>query len=335
MSTNIREISGLRKSAILMLNLDEDTASNVFKAMSKTDVQLISQEISTLSQVTTEELGSILAEFMKSAENQASVHVEVNEHLRSVLTKALGEEQANDILDDIAEDQQNVFGIDKMNLMDASTVAEMIREEHPQIIATILVHLDRGQAGDILELFEDSLFHDVMLRILTFKGVQPGALEDLTKVLSNMLEGQNLKRSKMGGVRAAAEILNSMTGAKEDSAVQAIKNFSEDLAQKVMDEMFLFENLINLDPSAIQIILQEVDGDSLAVALKGAEPELVDLFIGQMSVRAAEMFREDMEQRGPVRVSLVESEQKAILQQIKQMANEGRIDIEVNEENYV
>lgn len=329
------EMSGVKKSAILMLTLDDEVGSSVMKTMSQSDIQKLSQEMLSLSKISNDELAAILSEFMSAAEQQAALTVDVNDHLRAILVKSLGEEDASAILDEIADTHKSVYGIEKMNLMDPVAVADVLRDEHPQIIAAILVHLDRNQAADVLEQYSPKLFHDVLMRVLTFKGVQPGAFDSLNNVLNNMLEGQNMKRSKMGGVKAAAEILNLMTGAKEDSAIEAVRTFNEELAQKVVDEMFLFENLIDLDNRAIQTILTEVDQDSLAVALKGAEPELVERFVSQMSVRAAEVFMEDMESRGPIRISQVEQEQKAIIQMIRQMAADGRIDIEKGDDKYV
>merc|ERR1711964_717655 len=149
---------------------------------------------------------------------------------------ALGSERATSLIEDILETTGENSGIDALNLMEASMVSELIRDEHPQIIATILVHLDRHQAADILELFEEKLRNDVVLRIATFSGVQPAALQELTEVLTSMLDGQNLKRSKMGGVRTAAEILNLMNSAQEEVAIETVRSHSEDLAQKIIDE---------------------------------------------------------------------------------------------------
>jgi flagellar motor switch protein FliG len=252
-----------------------------------------------------------------------------------VLTKALGSERATSLIEDILESTGENSGIDALNLMEASMVSELIRDEHPQIIATILVHLDRHQAADILELFEEKLRNDVVLRIATFSGVQPAALQELTEVLSSMLDGQNLKRSKMGGVRTAAEILNLMNSSQEEVAIETVRSHSEDLAQKIIDEMFLFENLLDLDNRAIQMVLQEVETNSLVVALKGAQDALVDKFLRNMSQRAADLVREDMEARGPIRVSQVETEQKAILQIVRRLADSGEIVLAGGDDEYV
>src|SRR5699024_332076 len=197
----------------------------------------------------------------------AALNINTTDHIRSVLEKALGTERAASLLDDILDTRGTNSGIDALNLMEASTVAELIREEHPQIIATILVHLERRQAADVLELFEEKLRNDVVLRIATFSGVQPAALQELTEVLTGMLDGQNLKRSKMGGVHTAAEILNLMNSTQEESAMASVRGHSEDLAQNIIDEMFLFDNLLDLDNEAIQLLLKQIETQSLKVAL--------------------------------------------------------------------
>lgn len=213
--------------------------------------------------------------------------------------------------------------------------ADIIRDEHPQIIATILVHLKRGQAADILALFDEKLRNDVMLRIATFGGVQPSALAELTEVLNNLLDGQNLKRSKMGGVRTAAEIINLMKSQQEENVITAVRDYDGELAQKIIDEMFLFENLIDIDNRSIQRILQEVESDSLVVALKGCEQELRDHFLNNMSQRAAEIMRDDLNSRGPVRMSQVEAEQKAILLVVRKLAETGEVVLHGGDDTYV
>jgi hypothetical protein len=203
-------MSGTRRSAILMLALDEDSAAEVFKFLSPKEIQLLSMEMAEMEQVSHEEMQQVMLEFSRETEEFIALNLNSSEHIRSVLTKALGSERATSLIEDILENQGSSSGIDSLNLMEASMVAELIRDEHPQIIATILVHLERHQAADVLELSTDKLRNDVVLRIATFSGVQPAALQELTEVLSGMLDGQNLKRSKMGGVRTAAEILNLM-----------------------------------------------------------------------------------------------------------------------------
>ncbi|ECY4331510.1 TPA: flagellar motor switch protein FliG, partial [Salmonella enterica subsp. enterica serovar Infantis] len=192
-----------------------------------------------------------------------------------------------------------------------------------------------SQAADILALFDERLRHDVMLRIATFGGVQPAALAELTEVLNGLLDGQNLKRSKMGGVRTAAEIINLMKTQQEEAVITAVREFDGELAQKIIDEMFLFENLVDVDDRSIQRLLQEVDSESLLIALKGAEPPLREKFLRNMSQRAADILRDDLANRGPVRLSQVENEQKAILLIVRRLAETGEMVIGSGEDTYV
>ena len=329
------EMSGARRSAILLLSLDEDSAAEVFKYLSTQDVETVSLEMARLQQVSHDEMRQVLDDFFDETEQYAAINLQSSDHIRAVLTKALGSERAETLIEDILDASGTSSGIDKLNLMEPAMVAELIRDEHPQIIATILVHLERGQAADILQLFEDRQRNDIVLRIATFNGVQPAALQELTEVLGGMLDGQNLKRSKMGGVRTAAEILNLLNTNQEESAIETLRAHNEELAQKILDEMFLFENLLDVDDRGIQMILKEVDTNSLVVALKGAEPALLDKFLRNMSQRAAQLFREDLEARGPIRVSQVEAEQKAILLIVRRLADSGEIVLGGGDDSYV
>lgn len=330
-----QNISGARRSAILLLALDEDNAAEVFKYLSAKEIQLISAEMARLDQVSHDEMRQVLADFHAETEEFIALNLNSSDHIRSVLTKALGSERASSLIEDVLESSGASSGIDALNLMEASMVAELIRDEHPQIIATVLIHLERHQAADVLELFDDKLRNDVVLRIATFSGVQPAALQELTEVLSGMLDGQNLKRSKMGGVRTAAEILNLMNSSQEEAVIETVRAHSEDLAQKIIDEMFLFENLMDLDDRSIQLVLKEIDTNSLVVALKGAPEALMDRFLRNMSQRAADLVREDMEARGPIRISQVEAEQKAILQIVRRLADSGEIVLTGGDDTYV
>lgn len=333
--SKLQEMSGARRSAILLLALDEDSAAEVFKYLSPAEIQQISMEMARLDQVSHEEMRQVLQAFSDETEEFIALNLNSSEHIRSVLTKALGSDRASSLIEDILETSGSGSGIDALNLMEASMVAELIRDEHPQIIATVLIHLERHQAADVMALFDDKLRNDVVLRIATFSGVQPAALQELTEVLTNMLDGQNLKRSKMGGARTAAEILNLMNSNQEEAAIETVRSHSEDLAQKIIDEMFLFENLIDLDDRSIQMILKEIDTNSLVVALKGAPEALMDKFMRNMSQRAADLMREDMEARGPIRVSQVETEQKGILQVVRRLADGGEIVLTGGDDTYV
>ena len=328
-------LTGTDKSAILLMTLGEDRAAEVLKHLSSREVQLLSGTMAGMSQVSHKQLGEILSEFEDDAEQFAALSVNASDYLRSVLVKALGEERAASLLEDILESRETTSGMETLNFMEPQSAADLIRDEHPQIIATILVHLKRGQAADILAQFDERLRNDVMLRIATFGGVQPAALAELTEVLNNLLDGQNLKRSKMGGVRTAAEIINLMKTQQEEAGIDAMREYDGELAQKIIDEMFLFENLVEVDDRSIQRLLQDVDNESLLIALKGAEQPLREKFLKNMSQRAADILRDDLANRGPVRMSQVENEQKAILLIVRRLAESGEMIIGGGEDTYV
>ncbi|WP_456267377.1 flagellar motor switch protein FliG [Kushneria sp. AK178] len=325
---------GIERSAILMMALDDDSAAEIFKYMSQREVQKVGLAMAGLSQLTTERLMEVLRQFEVEAEELGGLNLQSDDHIRSVLVKALGEERASSLLEDIFE-TNNDSGIDALNLMEPSVVSEMIRDEHPQIIATIMVHLERHQASEVLSLFDEGLRNDVVLRIATFSGVQPAALQELTEVLSGLLDGQNLKRSKMGGVRTAAEILNLMNSTQEESVIDSVRHHDDSLAQQILDEMFVFDNLADVDDRSIKRILQDVDSNSLVIALKGAPEAVRDRFLANMSSRAAELLREDMQMRGPIRLSQVEAEQKNILQMVRRLADAGEVTLVGGDDAYV
>ncbi len=317
----------MERCAILLMSLGEDVAAEVFKHLSAPEIQRISTAMASLKQFTRKDVEEVLSEFRQEADQFMAVSLGSEEYIRSVLTKALGNDRAAGLIEDLLEAQTGSGGIDALNWLDANSVAELIADEHPQIIATILVHLERDRASGVLELLPERLRNDVMLRIATFGGVQPAALSELTDVLNNLLSGQGAKRSKLGGVRTAAEILNFMSSSEEELVMSNLQQLDADLAQRISEEMFVFENLVDIENTAIQLILKEINTDGLTIALKGAPQELRDKFLGNMSNRAAEMLRDDLEAQGPVRMSKVEEEQKNILGVARRLAESGQISL--------
>jgi flagellar motor switch protein FliG len=315
---------GLQQSAILLLSLGEEHAAEVFKHLSPKEVQKLGTAMAQLANVRKDQIDVVLKRFEDDAEGHSPLGSGNDEYVRRVLTRALGEDKAAFLLSRIIKDRDD-HGIETLKWMDPPTVAELIHNEHPQIIATILVHLDRDTAAEVVKLFNDRTRHDVMLRIATMDGVQPLAMRELNDVLSKLLHGQETRKDSLGGVRAAAEILNYVGTTVETATVDAIKEADPDLAQKIVDEMFLFENLADVDDRGIQLILREVQSESLVVALKGADESLREKIFKNMSSRAAEMLRDDLASKGPVRVSEVEAEQKEILKVARRLAEEGQI----------
>lgn len=316
---------GILKSAILLMSLGEEEASQVFRYLSPKEVQKLSEAMATLNDVKREKIAAVLDEFCQQSSDRTSLGQDGLDYLRKVLIKALGEEKAASLLDRISQgDDTN--GIESLKWMDAIAAAELIKNEHPQIIATILVHLERDQSSMILAQFTERLRNDVLLRIATLDSVQPIALRELNGVLSKLLSGtDSIKKPRMGGVRTTAEILNFMPSALESSVIESFTQYDEEIAQRIMDEMFVFDDLLKIDDQGIQLLLREIQSDSLITALKGAKEELRNKIFKNMSQRAAEVLREDLESKGPVRVSEVEAEQKKILKILRQLADDGRI----------
>ncbi|MGK3123021.1 flagellar motor switch protein FliG [Candidatus Pantoea formicae] len=328
-------MNAAEKSAIVMLTLGDELAAEVFKHLNAHEVKQIGGSMVNMAGFTHNQMAAVLQEFENDSSEYAALSLNTNEYLRSVLVKALGEDRASSLLEDLLDTQQGSNGMETLNFMEPQSVFDLIREEHPQIIATILVHLKRNQAADVLGKFEDRERNDIMLRIATFGGVQPAALQELTEVLNNLLDGQNIKRSKMGGVRPAAEILNLMKTQQETSAIEAVREYDQELAQKLIDEMFLFENLIEMEDRHIQRLLQEIENETLLIALKGADEALRTKFLANMSRRQAELILDDLASRGPVRLSQVEAEQKTILNIVRKLAEAGEIVIGGSDDAYV
>ena len=318
--------NGIERSAILLMSLGEEEAAEVFKHLGPKEVQKLGAAMASLQNVPRAQVETVLGDFRKEAEGQSGLGGDSSEYIKSVLNKALGSDRAANLIERILHGGDTA-GIESLKWMDAGAVAELIKNEHPQIIATILVHLDRDQASEVLGFFVERLRNDVILRIATLEGIQPTALKDLNDVLTRLLTGStnSIKKAAMGGTRVAAEILNYMPTALETTVIATVRDFDPEIAQKIQDEMFTFDNLSDLDDRAIQLLLREVQSESLIVALKGTNPDLRERIFKNMSTRAAEMLREDLESKGPVRVSEVEAEQKEILKIVRRLADEGQI----------
>lgn len=318
------EDDGLQNSAILLLALGQDEAAEVFKYLGPKDVQKLGAAMASVGNVNRDQIDAVLIDFHKETEGRVNL-ADTDEYIRNVLKKALGDDKAAHLIDRILQGQDNA-GIESLKWMDSASVAEMIRNEHPQIVATIMVHLDADHASEILNLLPERLRNDVLLRIATLEGIQPIALRELNEVLTQLLAGGDRgKKSALGGAKSAANILNYMAGATEASVLASIREHDPDLAQKIQDQMFTFDNLLELDDRSVQLLLREVQSESLIIALKGTSQELKDKIFKNMSSRAAEALKEDLEAKGAVRLSEVEGEQKEILKIIRRLADEGQI----------
>jgi flagellar motor switch protein FliG len=316
---------GLEDAAIFLMSLGEEEASEVFKHLSPKEVQRLGETIARMKTVSKERYDNVLVKFSEESHGQSSLVSDTDEYVKAVLRKALGEDKANLLIDRILQGS-DVSGIESLKWMDASAIAELLRNEHPQIVAAILVHLEYDQVADVLKQLPERVRNEVMVRVATLDGIQPAALKDLNEVLGKVLAGgDRMRKSSLGGVKPAAEIINMMGSAVETSVLDYIREADSDLAQKIMDNMFTFDDLAKVDDKGVQSLLKEVQSESLIIALKGATPELRDKIFRNMSSRAAETLKEDLEARGPVRVADVENEQKEMLKIVRRLADEGVI----------
>ncbi|NCS65242.1 MAG: flagellar motor switch protein FliG [Hydrogenophilales bacterium CG03_land_8_20_14_0_80_62_28] len=315
---------GVHNSAVLMLAIGHDEAAEVFKYLGPKEVQRLGVAMAGISNTNRDQIEAVLKDFRKATEGRVSLG-DSDEYIRTVLTKALGDDKAAHLLDRILQGKDNA-GIESLKWMDAGSVAEMIRNEHPQIIAAIMAHLDADQASAALNQLPERLRNDVMLRIATLESVQPMALRELNEVLTQLLSGgERSNKAALGGVKVTADILNYMGGAIEASVLAGIRENDPELAQKIQDQMFTFDNVLDIDDRSVQLLLREVQSESLIIALKGTSEELKEKIFKNMSSRAAESLKEDLEAKGPVRLSEVEAEQKEILKVIRRLADEGQI----------
>jgi len=319
------DAQGLEDAAILLMSLGEEEASEVFKHLTPKEVQGLGETIARMKSIPREKVETVLEKFAVVASEQSMLVTDTDEYVKAVLRKALGDDKANLLIDRILQGG-DVSGIESLKWMDASSVAELLRNEHPQIVAAILVHLDFDQASGVLKCFTERQRNEVLVRVATLDGIQPSALKDLNEVMSKVLAGgDKLRKASLGGVKTAAEMINLMGGSVETAVLDYIREADNELAQKIMDNMFTFDDLEKIDDKGIQLLMKEVQSESLVIALKGATPEMREKVFKNMSTRAAETLREDLESRGPVRVSEVEAEQKELLKIVRRLADEGQI----------
>ncbi|MBA4263012.1 MAG: flagellar motor switch protein FliG [Comamonadaceae bacterium] len=319
------EDQGTQDAAIFLMSLGEEEAAEVFKHLSPKEVQKLGETIAGMRAVSHDRVAQVMGRFTDEAASQSLLVSDTNNYVKAVLKRALGDDKASLLIDRIMQGS-DVSGIESLKWMDPQSIAELLRNEHPQIMAAILVHLESDLISGVLKHLSERSRNEVMLRIATLEGIQPTALNDLNEVLYKVLAGgDKVRKTSLGGVQTAADIINMMGTAIETTVIESIRLLDADLAQKIMDKMFTFEDLLKLDNKSVQMILKEVSSDALVVALKGSSTELRELILGNMSSRAAEALREDLESRGPVRLSEVEGQQKEILKIVRRLSDEGSI----------
>lgn len=321
-------MDGAERAAVLLMSLGEDSAAEILKHMEPKEVQRIGEAMASLSNVNKDSVGEVLSSFCDHIDEQTSLGVGNEEYLRNVLVGALGQDKAGNIIDRILLGRHSK-GLEALKWMEPRAVAEIIRLEHPQIIAIVLAYLDSDQAAEVLSALPDRMRSDILMRIASLDGIQPSAIHELDEILERQFTGNanNVRSSSVGGVKTAANILNFMETAVEAQILDQVRETDSDMGQEIQDLMFVFENLIDVDDRGIQSLLREVSSENLILALKGADEGIKDKIFRNMSKRASEMLRDDLEAKGPVKVSEVEGAQKEILAIARRMAESGEISL--------
>nr|PZN69850.1 MAG: flagellar motor switch protein FliG [Pseudomonadota bacterium] len=326
-----RDIQSTRSAAVLLLALGENEAATVLRHLDAKVVQRLGAAMAQLKSASREEVSEVVGGFVATMEAQADIKVGSDDYIRKVLTQALGDERASGIIDRIQMGRRSK-GLDVLKWMEPRAIAEIIRLEHPQILAIVISYLDPDLAAKVLAELPKDVQTEVIMRIAQLDGVQPTALGKLDEMIEKQIAGKGSSASaNLGGPKTAASILNFMPAAMLEDLRQA----DEALATRLQDLMFTFEDMIKIDDKGIQAVLREIDSAKLVLALKGADAALMDKFLKNMSSRAAEMIRDDMEARGPVRLSEVEEAQREILATTRRLAESGAVVLNAGNEQYV
>jgi flagellar motor switch protein FliG len=318
---------GLDYAAVFLLGVGPDDASLIMKQLNPREIQRLAAAMSRPRKITRESLEVVMQDFVDRLKHQTSIGGRPDNYLREVLSKAMGKDKASEILDRIVTGGEYA-GLEIIKWADPKTIAEMIRFEHPQILATILAHLDADKAGNVLHNLPDKIIPDIIFRLATMAPVTPNAIRELNEVLDQQLSGQltnTIVQGEAGGPKAAAELLNRLETSRVKGSMEHIRGIDATLAQKIEDNMFTFEDMKRLDDRTLQIILRDVEREKLSIAMKNASAEVRDRFFANMSERAVKMLKEDLEGKGPLRLSEIESAQRDILSVAQKLDSEGVI----------
>lgn len=325
MSSIAGKLTGPERAAIFMMSLGEQHAAEVLKHMEPREVQKVGTAMAHLSGVPKSSLNHVLGEFAGIVSEQSALAVDTDSFITNVLVAALGEEKAASVIDRILLGK-NSKGLESLKWMAPGAVAEVVKNEHPQIIAIVLSYLESDHAAEVISHLPERARPDVLMRIATLDGIAPAALQELNAVLEKQFTGSaGTQTSEVGGVKVAAGILNFIESASEAAITETITETNAKLAQDIQDQMFVFDNLVDIDDRGMQQVLREVQSDNLIIALKGASSEVQEKIFGNMSARAGEMMKEDLDAKGPVRLKDVEDAQKEILAVVRRMADAGDI----------
>ena len=317
-------VAGMEKAGVLLLTLGEDIAAEILQHMSPKEVQMVGSTMATMNDVSRPTVELVIDDFFDVLESQTALGIGNDSYIRGMLEKALGDKAGN-VIDRILMGSAS-NGLESMKWMDPKSIAEIIRLEHPQIIAIVLSYLEADSAAMVLTFLPESTRAGILMRIATLEGVQPAAIKELDSIMERYFsDNENVKSSMVGGQRTAANILNFIDTPIEHQMMEQVRTENEELAAKIEDMMFVFENLRDVDDRGIQTMMREVSTDLLSLALKGVDDDMRKKFLKNMSSRAADMLVEDMEAKGPVKLSEVEAAQKEILAVARKLEESGEI----------
>ncbi len=322
---DIKSLNGAEKAAILLLSLNEQDAASIIRHLDPKQVQRVGGTMASMKNLNQDKVSSVHRLFLEEIQKYTSIGMGSEDFVRNALVAALGEDKANNLVDQILMGSGS-RGLDSLKWMDPRQVASIILNEHPQIQTIVLSYLEPEQSAEILSQFPERVRLDLMMRIANLEEVQPAALHELNDIMEKQFAGQaGAQAAKIGGLKAAAEIMNYLDNNVEGLLMDQIRENDEETATQIQDLMFVFDNLIEVDDRGIQILLRDVPQELLQKALKGADDMLRDKFYTNMSKRAGEMLQEDLEAMGPIRVADVEAAQKEILSIARRLSDLGEL----------
>lgn len=335
MSDAADAMSGTEKAALLLMTLGEQEAAEVLKYMEANEVHRLGTAMATLKSVSRNEADKVLDIFILDVEDQTALGVDTENYVRKLLGNAFGASKANAFIERIVSGD-DAKGLDALKWMSSREVVDIIQDEHPQIIAIVLAYLESGQAAEVIEKLPEEMRADIVMRVARLTDIQQSALAEIENLIANKSadSGRGVTR-KVGGDKVAAGIINSLKPERGEKLLEEIKEKNEELSERIQDMMFVFETLLEVDDRGIQALLREISNDLLVVALKGCDPAISDKILGNMSKRAATLLREDMDAKGPIKLSDVEQSQKEILDIARRLADSGDINLGQGGEEYV
>lgn len=329
-------LSGSSHAAILLMALGEEEAASVLKHMKPEEVQALGEAMSDIQGVSQQQIGQTLDQFVNKVRYESSLGMESASYFKSTLKRAFGEDRASNVLSQMAPREEDDQGLTALKWMDARVIAKIIRNEHPQIMATVLSQLTRDRAGELLDLLPESKRADIIMRVVKLEKLHPAALADLNEVITELFEKDaSIEIAGIGGVQAASEILNGVSKESESQILDAIEEMDGEIVEKIKEGMFIFENLLNVSDRDTQTLLRETSNDDLILSLKGASAELQAQIFRNMSSRAAELLKDDLDAKGPVKLSEVEVAQRSILTVALQLAEDNKISLGGKGDDYV